>query len=970
MASFDELGKKESESNKPLSNRSSLESRGKQLLSRRSEKMRTKSVQEVRILEQISQDLAEIEKLTENKEMDLQEKIDRIVHLNDRTTNLKRLSSRLEAGRMHGAQKQFQTGVRTALGARQQTETIHSASKSVYSLGQASETAKEQDTFQIESTIEKNQSLLAKQNERVKEIASQVGSEPGAEGRFTTAMGIRDKLMSNIGQAKQAMDLQKRQGGDVRSQFIDYNKLADSIKEGRRDQEISDKAQSGELGSYKDVAERLKSTEDKFLETIEKFNKALAEGSEEAGKFGKELDQISSDYRDQSKQVGAIAAAGGGGGGLLSGMLNALGGSAVRGASDVAAASGRMMQYKDVGSELQVLGQRTQFAEFANQRFSDATSATEGNASALRRVLTNAISEQATGGQKLGNAMDTALNVEMAGRLGQATHTMANAGINAMDPTATGSGAGIASGAGKFLGKLGSYVAPVAKGAAVAGDLASAGASIMDQNAQTVIGAYKGIPQNNAALQGATGIRALQDATNSINDQVSQATMDYFKGVGVSTRGLGANRENMMQALTSTGGRGALAMYGMTDQDVAETTMAGKSALGAELNFEDLAAAGQMRKGGRIDSTSQYMQMRGALSGVGAGAERLDEILKNAVTAGMDNSKNLMQMTAATVQLSQQSATAGIQNTAGVAEMLGKGVQNLDHLPKNMRASVAASAVEGIDDITGGGGISFENLLEMKRLREMSPDAEPLTLERMARVTGTQAMSLKKAFGESEEAGRKAAADMGLEGVITSENVEEFSKSKSKKLLQGLMHPGMTKHEKEINEKFGGKWEDLSVEARNAISSLALNRPEFGGKVSGRALWGSGLDFEKAKQTVPEDPGKISSSAEGTISGAAAIKDFQVFSDGVKNFDKTIGGLQNLGNTLKSVASSINANEMAQTTKEAASEMKLAGDAVGKTLLGINNTLGQFKSAMEDLIGKIKGGTPGINNGGHGMDRN
>ena len=80
----------------------------------------------------------------------------------------------------------------------------------------------------------------------------------------------------------------------------------------------------------------------------------------------------------------------------------------------------------------------------------------------------------------------------------------------------------------------------------------------------------------------------------------------------------------------------------------------------------------------------------GALAGVGGTNADLETILRRAVEAGMDNSKNVGQMVAATVQLASADAKMGLQTSMGVHTLMQKAVQD-SILPANMRAGVAAS---------------------------------------------------------------------------------------------------------------------------------------------------------------------------------------------------------------------------------------------------------------------------------------
>ena len=461
--------------------------------------------------------------------------------------------------RVESIQTSFQQRMRSAVGERMTRSEISQASGLSGNLGTASGMAQRMSSLQLEQQISRGHSSLAGMGERIFELAERAGSDPGAEAELRNALGQRQRTISGIGLAQQAMGMQSKQGGTMSQQFINYNRLADAISQSRREDSVRDKAAMGGLGSLKDTGSALKSAEDKLLSTLEKFNEALEKTPEKAGRLGKELDDLARDVKDaQFAHKANVAAGGMGGSGILGGLVGALGSDAMRGFGVGAQAFGNFEQYRTVDSVLQQNNQRAQLAGLANQRFGDINNAISGDAASLRRVLTNMAEQQATGGVAMGNAMDRALNYQVGGQLTQLTAQGVKQGAMAWDPT---------SGSRGFMGMLGRGLGKFGRGATVvggalgaAGEWTGAMAPGIQQFGQNVIGGMRGIPQTDAMISGSQAVRGLADQINQIPDFSMQSTMDYMKDITMATRGLGigagglAGYNNLNTKMVNIGG--------------------------------------------------------------------------------------------------------------------------------------------------------------------------------------------------------------------------------------------------------------------------------------------------------------------------------------------------------------------------------------------------------------------------------
>jgi cell wall-associated NlpC family hydrolase len=545
MASFDDIKRG-----------SLLGSRGEQLMRERDRRL-GEETQEERSLSKTLEKRLELKielekKLSQARQKKKNAQQGQLSDVNDDIKNLQTLLAQTESSivntsenlgirkqaRVESIQTSFQQRMRSAVGERMTRSEISQAAGLSSNLGTASGMAQRMSSLQLEQQMARGHSSLAGMGERISELAERAGSDPGAESELRNVLGQRQRTISGIGLAQQAMGMQSKQGGTMGQQFINYNKLADAISQSRREDSVRDKAAIGGLGSLKDTGSALKSAEDKLLSTIEKFNEALDKTPEKAGRLGKELDDLAQDVKDaQFAHKANVAAGGMGGSGILGGLVGALGSDAVRGVGVGVQAFGNFEQYRTVDSVLQQNNQRAQLAGLANQRFGDINNAISGDAASLRRVLTNMAEQQATGGVAMGNAMDRALNYQVGGQLTQLTAQGVKQGVMAWDPT-SGS-RGVMGMLGRGLGKFGRGATVVGGALGAAGEWTGAMAPGIQQFGQNVIGGMRGIPQTDVMISGSQAVRGLADQINQIPDFSMQSTTDYMKDITMATRGLG-----------------------------------------------------------------------------------------------------------------------------------------------------------------------------------------------------------------------------------------------------------------------------------------------------------------------------------------------------------------------------------------------------------------------------------------------
>lgn len=549
-----------------------LSSRGQDLLKARQERIQNKSVQEVRILEKLAQDLQDIDKLTHNLDVEFDKKLSEITRLNQRVEELKKAAAQVERGRIHGAEKSFRQAAMTMTGSSATVSDIAAASRASSTLGPAITMAGSMSTSSLEDYIASRKSLLARQNERIRDTSSHI---EGNELTFGTQVNVRNQLISQIGQASAALSAQRKLGIDTQSSY--YNAF-DTTNRIRSEQElgaIRSGVSSGAFGDRRQVQEQLDVVSKRLISTFEQLDAAVKSGSKETGDLAKQFNQLEKEYKRNKDILSEMqrAGVGGGGGGLT------VAGGIIGNIGTIAQGIGQGSRYVGVTSELMQAQNRIGFANLANSRFQDAYSATQGDMSALRRVMSDQYGEQVRRGLLMSGREDIAKLIETAG-------TGAKAIGGAMDSIGS---------VGSVRNFLSSGIGGIAS--SVTGGLAKATPDALAFT-QNITDYSKQITQGQTFLQSAQQMRALQDAVSQIGDFSSQAAYSGLRGMTLGTRGLGVGAVGgNYYGGTSFTGTGSLGRAGLLPTNEAR--------MPSGVNMDAYTKAiMQIESGGRADATN------------------------------------------------------------------------------------------------------------------------------------------------------------------------------------------------------------------------------------------------------------------------------------------------------------------------------------------------------------------------------
>ena len=841
---------------------------GSKLLQKREQRSTTRSVEEVRELEKISnalkgkeEFLKEIDKISKqiadySNEYDkaisdrmssLSELVEMKSQLSKQLPNIERQlsASRSRLRSMSPAHQQnvqnvFMRDVASAIGQRTVTHNIAQMQQSSAMLPGAVQASERFSSTELERRIERKRAMMEIQGERALKTA---GNIEGREGVFASQMGQHERLQGEIAEAQAALGIQRKQGTDLRSRFFKAQDFGARLTNERK----MDEARTQGLGTDPSkAAADLKSIGDEYIATLSKFNKAMSESSEEAEDLGKKLNDLQDDYKRHETVLQAANASGGGG---LMGRWSQGQGSIIGDIGRVVQAGGQVYREAAVTSELARTQAQIGIARAGNERIEDIRGAAGGDARSLHRVMTGLYSRQRREGEDMGDAAQTALGVEFAGKIGQSVDKLGSGimgGIGNAVKDAVGSAFSPGSG-----GMLGSVAKLGLKGTvgAVTGGL-SAAAGDVTSTAAMGIDLSKDITKTQTMLQRFNQIGDLADEINKPTYRQMQSGIDYSKGMRQAARG-GGSRINQLMGAFAPGGDTLEGLTGrfMSVDDVVGGFGAGVRGLGAQFGgMSDIRQGAGMVNAGRFESMGQFMQARGQMAGAGGGADDLETIMANAVAAGMDNSKNIMEMVGATTSLSNRSAQIGAVSYGGAAAVLGGATRAVSGIEdRNVRMRAAASGMQAAAADMSDVGLDFASMQAFQQVREKFPGADFTEVQAIQRLSPDQISQLEKDPSYAERLGLKSLVKGSKENV---KHIRDIQVGKALWKRAGLSDPKMTSSIQEKLKRPAGK-RLLSDEERQFALRLGLITG-----TSGEAHLGAlGAEFEEEKGTRPDEAG-------------------------------------------------------------------------------------------------------------------
>jgi hypothetical protein len=666
-----------------------------------------------------------------------------------------------------------------------------------------------------------------------------------------------------------------------------YNKFEDVFSSGKEGLDVLsnrnavDAVKSGKHGTLEQESDKLKSTLDKLEKTFADYQESSERFASDQSDTNKKildasLDKLKADEKaveDQKKIVRATDVYGNRGG------ATGFGERLQKGAELVGSVAGSVagMRIDDQISEVRL---KAAAGQTAVTQYNRTNAAIGGDMSSLLAETSGAdfrkqFSDEMRSRQVLWSGVDVGVNA--AGAIGKG---------------AVGAAEGFAKGGGKI-------------GAAAGAIGAGAGAATAAGRQGYQLGI--GLPQTTSALEANAAAEQLASVANAIPADLLQSVYNQSKGSYYNTIGAGSGADAAASTLMDNSYLKNAAAQGMSPGMAAQLTGLSISNIGgAEAGTSAALKAAKAQASG-VMSAEQFIGMSGQLTGVGGGTNDLEEIMKNAVAAGMDNAKNIQQMVSATMSLSSNMAKVGIAGAEGAGNVLGRKAQQLTAggMDPNLAMISAQSQVEIQNSMMEDRSMDIGSLYKMKELKTSFPNASTLQLNRMA---GLGESELEAMFKDPE-----LAKKQGLGSVLkSSADMEKINKInyKGAEFKAGIGIIGQTDEDNQVLRREAG----ITDMKYSSLGSTRKSNSEV-----------SGQEYLKQLQTqAGREAGKIDSGG-----GEAMMK-----------------GITELINKLDKYLSPEKAQENVETSMK---DMK----AVGPVLEGAGKSLSDGAAAFSKSIDKF-----------------
>lgn len=331
--------------------------------------------------------------------------------------------------------------------------------------------------------------------------------------------------------------------------------------------------------------------------------------------------------------------------------------------------------------------------------------------------------------------------------------------------------AGSFSGGGKGgkLGKLGKGLLNGVK--SLGGNAAVAAADLARRTSQL----GRGIPQTATALEGALAADQFAETMLAIPSKSTQSFYDNYMTQSGATMGLGSGAATAQYQMTEPSNLQTMAELGISAGKSAQLMQQGVRQIGSAQDLPAMIQMAGRTEQSRLMGADQFMGMQGQLSNVGAGTFDLESIMKNAVSAGMDNAKNIQQMVNATAQMASGLAKSGVSGAGAAGNMLGVGVQRLRALGVNQNIATQAAQFANETQKKFSQDISMDigTVHEAKRISEIAPGIDETYKMRIASLSQVQMQSIITG-------GKKDADAFGLGSVydkVGKDGFKDFAKA-------------------------------------------------------------------------------------------------------------------------------------------------------------------------------------------------
>lgn len=629
--------------------------------------------------------------------------------------------------------------------------------------GRAAQTHR--DRYLPTEQLEERNRILMEEQGQIGELMAGQARDLGAGDEAKSVLGVNAKRVGAIDEEiafnKRLMKTQSRQGLSTEKLTNRGQDLDEAISDFLAKKGIERKVDSGDVKSYDEESKKMGYMRSNRNKLQEKYNDAIDEGSDMAGIFAEKLKKANDALDTQTKIVKRMSDKGMDQNDLVGkfGAKDVVAGLAFAGASvaNVARNTNSIMGNQDITQ----MNNRAAFAAEGNRLYGKAESALLNNdvdAAMELATMPGFAKKYADRNRKIAHT---------TGWTAAAGNAIGNIGGGALKGVGIGTaaGAGLAVIAAPFTAGASLAAAPalMAMGAKIGGTIGGlSGAS--DTAAEMSNLAYGNVGAD-ASLRSIQAIQNLDAQSRKIKTHEMQKYYSQHLNAYKGGMGLGnAQASGMSTALTDEATLAELAATGIDlDQSVqlgSMLKMAGNfGGAGAGINMiKSAGVAGQKGIMGR----EEYMTAATRMVAMGGSNEELQKI----ISAGMDNSKNIMQMVDASTQMSAGLASLGVAGTGTTSKMLSAAVQEYKGMGinENLATGTAAAAMANLSKGMRSKGMTFGNVIERAKLRGTRglEDADVFQMNALSELSLEEMAILR----EGEKEGQRLASRKGIKDLI------------------------------------------------------------------------------------------------------------------------------------------------------------------------------------------------------------
>lgn len=541
---------------------------------------------------------------------------------------------------------------------------------------------------QLERTVEHKRNMLESFTNKLRGTITETGVDESKYEKYASAI---TKLEKDIARHQLTIGYQARQGVDPAGIMASAQESLMRADKNTASSDVQSRIASGNFDSLATETATLENKVSALRRSIEALSEAT---DDERDSKTESVKQAKKEYEEQQELVSKIKGDKEGGGGAY--IANTIAQAVSK------ALSSFSIGYQQVAMHqpLRAIENQTRFMQMNNEQYMTMRAMTEGDQMSLIKMMGMYGSSQKFAEEFFGKGQTYMGAQSLASTIGAIGTVVGGTAATLATTALSGGTAGAIVGA----GAAGAATESIANTASVLADYS------------------RNITAGMTAIQARDTFGSLFKAINEIPALQRQSYEDQYRRSYRSTIGFGIGGQMMSELMDyrSDSMLSQLSKLNVSPERAAAlAALGGRTVGGRDLTMQSLRSAAIVERGG-LTSAEQYMQLLGGLTDVGGRNQDLYNVMKSAVTIGMDDSKNISRMVSATVSIADKGAVRGMMTATGVNDAIIRAANFNDNnlMTKSQRMRVATSTAEGVNTLLSRGGTDIYSLQELAGITE------------------------------------------------------------------------------------------------------------------------------------------------------------------------------------------------------------------------------------------------------------